>query len=388
MVAYLLKLEVESNKNRYYKMVEKGDYFEIEYGRVGATPFKSKRPMYLWDETYKKHITEGYVDRSDYLTITEETKGQYKPIEDNSVREMVDFLLASANQTIRDNYTVSYKEVSLKMVEDAQDLIYELSLEPTLSKANQILPKLFVVIPRKMKDTNECIPKLTEEVPEILQREQDLLDVMRNQVVNMGLEEDSRMTILDANNLKISLVTDDKEISQVRKHLGEVDKNFSRVFKVYNEETDKAFDKYVKEHHIGRKDIHFYYHGSKNMNYWSLITQGQKLNPKAPITGKMFGHGLYYANLARKARGYTSLRGSYWARGKEDVGYLAVFKVAYKDPLHVQAHQRWMCNIRSKKDIDGKDALFAHGGIDLINDEIIIYDENQVTLRYLIELKN
>lgn len=133
-------------------------------------------------------------------------------------------------------------------------------------------------------------------------------------------------------------------------------------------------------------DIHFYYHGSKNENYWGIMKDGQKLNPNASVCGKMFGYGLYYANKAKKSMNYTSISAR-WRSGVENKGYLAVFKVAYKNPLHVLKYEQWMANIRSSKDIMWHDALFAHGGLDLINDEIIVYNEKQVSLCYMIEIK-
>lgn len=42
---------------------------------------------------------------------------------------------------------------------------------------------------------------------------------------------------------------------------------------------------------------------------------------------------------------------------------------------------------RLKSSIRPHDALFAHAGTSLVNDEIIVYDERQVTLQYLIELE-
>ena len=36
--AYLLKLEADQNHNRYYRMVQEGDRFKIEMGRIGARP--------------------------------------------------------------------------------------------------------------------------------------------------------------------------------------------------------------------------------------------------------------------------------------------------------------------------------------------------------------
>jgi poly [ADP-ribose] polymerase len=71
-----------------------------------------------------------------------------------------------------------------------------------------------------------------------------------------------------------------------------------------------------------------FFHGSRNENFWNILKNGLKLNPKAKITGKMLGSGLYFANKAAKSINYTSLRGSYWSGGTSDIGYMAVFAVA------------------------------------------------------------
>ena len=57
------------------------------------------------------------------------------------------------------------------------------------------------------------------------------------------------------------------------------------------------------------------WHGSRNENWMSIISNGLILNPNAVITGKMFGQGIYFAPKSRKSFGYTSYDGSYWARG-------------------------------------------------------------------------
>ena len=44
--AYLLKLEADQNHNRYYRMVQEGDRFKIEMGRIGARPVCMIRPIY------------------------------------------------------------------------------------------------------------------------------------------------------------------------------------------------------------------------------------------------------------------------------------------------------------------------------------------------------
>ena len=63
------------------------------------------------------------------------------------------------------------------MLKDAQSLINQIG--GSVESCNQILLKLFVVIPRKMQDVQEMLAHTHKEIPEIIQREQDLLDVLR-----------------------------------------------------------------------------------------------------------------------------------------------------------------------------------------------------------------
>ena len=71
-----------------------------------------------------------------------------------------------------------------------------------------------------------------------------------------------------------------------------------------------------------------FFHGSKNENFWSILKNGLLLNPKASITGKMLGNGIYMAPNAIKSLNYTSLQGTRWAHGNSKVGYMAIFAVA------------------------------------------------------------
>ncbi len=386
-IAYLIKVDTESNRNFYYQMTQLGDVFQVEYGRVGANPIVSKRPMEFWDEAYNKKIKEGFVDRTDMIAIKEEKASMYKDIADENVNDMVHFLLQAAKNTIEEQYTVSVDGVSQKMIDDAQNLIYLMSLhDKDIECIRNTLLQLFVVIPRRMKDVAKELPETIADIPAIIQREQDLLDVMRSQVSENSKISEGKYTILEANGLVITEVVEEKEIAQIKKYLSSESVHyFKRAFRVRNKKTDDRFYTYMKENDISNKDIHYFYHGSKNMNYWGIITEGQSLNPKAPITGKMFGHGLYYAPRAKKSINYTSLSGSYWAKGQSDKAYLAVFKVAYKNAKHVNTWDASMTSWR-KNSVKPYDAVHAHAGLSLLNDEIIVYDEAQVTMQYLIEL--
>ena len=327
--AYLLKLEADQNHNRYYRMVQEGDRFKIEMGRIGARPVCMVRPMTLWDTTYQKKIKEGYEDRSEFCDVSVEKNQNYKPIPDFVVAELMEYLQKEANQILEKSYTISWTDVNEHMLKDAQSLINQIG--GSVEGCNQILLKLFVVIPRKMQNVQEMLAHTHKEIPEIIQREQDLLDVLRfkcKQNVQKGKTATPSETILDALGITIRECTYG-ENQQILKHLGkESQKYFKRAFRVQNIQTERRFYEWMSENGYTKKDIHCYFHGSKNQNYLGLLSEGPLLNPDAPITGKMFGYGIYLAPRAKKSINYTDISGSVWAKGKKHRAYLAVYKTA------------------------------------------------------------
>lgn len=390
-LAYLQLITADTNNNRFYRMRQEGNVIVVEMGRNGATPVVQKKPMTLWDSIYQKKIKEGYVETAD-LHILEHTTVQnekYKPIPNETIRTFFETICQYANRELKTKYLVSWKEVTPEMINKAQKLIGKLDTCTDLAECRELLLSLFAVIPRKMKDVSSHLPRKLSDIPILLEREQELLDVLKAKVEQENILSKSTIsghTILDSLGLKIREVTKEEE-EQIKKYLTkESSGHFKRAFRVYNEKTDTRFYDYMKKHKLTEKDVSYLYHGSRNQNFYGLMTQGPLLNPNAPITGKMFGQGIYFANRAKKSIGYTSLSGSYWANGTSNQGFLAVYKVCYNNAKHVDMWTHDMKNYTGKK-IAPFDAVFAHGGIDLVNDEIIIYNEAQCTLQYLIELQ-
>ena len=97
---------------------------------------------------------------------------------------------------------------------------------------------------------------------------------------------------------------------------------------------------------------------------------------------------IYFANKAQKSIGYSSLRGSYWAGGSSNKGYLALFDVHTGNQKHITKHDSSCYSLsKSVMDREGTDSVYAHGGIDLRNDEFIIYEASKCTISYLIEME-
>ena len=397
---YLVMVTASANNNKYYKQIPHGDSWTAEYGRVGSSPQRREYSMSQWESKYREKIKKGYVDQSelveDLIQVEAKDKSEYKKIENKAIAEIVDRLQSMARKAISDNYTISSNKVTQAMVDEAQNIITDLLDIHKLEDFNDMLLKLFVTIPRKMGNVKYYLATTSVDFSDIIQREQDLLDVMKGQVIQHQAEEkpnetekNNNNTILEKLGLEFS-ECDNNDIAIIKASLGSCADKFYKAWKVKNIQTQKKFDDFIKNNNISNTKLLF--HGSRNENWWSIINTGLVLKPtNAVITGKMFGYGIYYAPKARKSLGYTSLSGSYWAKGNANSGFMALMDVAYGKPFDVYSFDSRYYNFNYnelQKCCPGANCLHAHEGSMLRNDEIIVYKEEQSTIKYLIELKN
>lgn len=399
---YLVMVTASANNNKYYKQIPNGDSWTAEYGRVGSSPQRRTYPMGQWDSKYNEKIRKGYVDQSDLVedliqVEKPKTDSKYRKIENKVIAEIVERLQNMAKKAISDNYTISSNKVTQAMVDEAQNILTSLLDAKTVEEFNDILLKLFVTIPRKMSNVKYYLANSKDDFAKIIDKEQDLLDVMRGQVVQhkaideTGQKENEKCdyTILEQLGLEFE-ECDRNDIATIKAALGSCADKFYKAWKVKNLKTQKRYDEFVKANNI--KDTKLLFHGSRNENWWSIVNSGLMLKPtNAVITGKMFGYGIYYAPKARKSLGYTSLSGSYWARGSSNSGFMALMDVAYGKPYDVYSFDSKYYNFNYEalqRNCPGANCLHAHEGSMLRNDEIIVYKEEQCTIHYLIELKN
>lgn len=397
---YLVMVTASANNNKYYKQIPHGDSWTAEYGRVGSSPQRREYPMSQWNSKYNEKIRKGYVDQSDLvedlIQVEKPKKSEYREIENKAIAEIVERLQAMARKAISDNYTISSNKVTHAMVDEAQDVLTSLIDAKDVDTFNETLLKLFTVIPRKMGNVKDYLAEKSDDFSRIIQKEQDLLDVMKGQVVQKQLidENSEKDDIQNENTIleQLGLVFEEcstKDIAVIKDALGSCSDRFYQAWRVKNIQTQKRYDDFVRENHITNTKLLF--HGSRNENWWSIINSGLVLKPtNAVITGKMFGYGIYYAPKARKSLGYTSLDGSYWVRGNSKFGFMALMEVAYGKPYDVYSFDRKYYDFDYQKlqqACPGANCLHAHEGSMLRNDEIIVYKEEQCTIRYLIELR-
>jgi poly [ADP-ribose] polymerase len=201
-------------------------------------------------------------------------------------------------------------------------------------------------------------------------------------------EKPEPISILQAMGIEVVEVNDDAVITQIKGLMQDESDKFVRAFAVRNGKTQKPFDEWLSSK--PNKKLELFWHGSRNENWISILENGLVLRPtNAIISGKMFGYGVYFADKFRKSLNYTSLRGSYWTGGSANQAFLALYDVHVGNQFHIKHHESWCYELNEenlKKKGADYDSLFAEGGADLKNNEFIVYNQAQCTIRYLVEV--
>lgn len=389
-----------NNNNKFYNMEEHDDAsISVHYGRVGQTGTHLTYGPYerSWDSLLKSKTKKGYTDHTELRAENVQTV-QFADIGESAVASMVAQLQQFSSKTVQSNYTISSESVTPQMVTEAQRIIdYLVGLSPRTKKDidpfNEGLIELYGVIPRKMGNVRDFLlppDKLNkDQTQKMIAGEQDLLDVMQGQVVTHKAakdNKDTKSTLLEAMGIEL-IVPTAKDIAAVKKALSKESASlFRKCFAVRNLKTQKKFDNWVEKKK--NKTIKKFWHGSRNENWWSILGSGLLIRPAGAIaTGAMFGHGIYFADRAKKSIGYTSLHGSYWARGGSSTGLLSLYDVHVGNMFVVET-SRGSMNWKRLRDEGDYDSLYAKKGRSLYNNEYIVYKADQCTVKYLVEIKS
>ena len=378
-----------NNNNKFYYMEDlHNGNFKVSYGRVGASETVLTYPISQWDKKYNEKIKKGYTDVTEKMTAIKKTSEL--DISDPEVKDLIKFLMQEAKQSIKRDYEISAESITQEQIDEAQEYLDkingihmgDLCNTSKMAEINYVLQKLYTIIPRKMADTRRFFLDSynTQFLIELLQNEQNRLDTLKSQVNLTNTQSDG--ITLDELGFTCE-VASDKDREFIKKNTDFRLTNH-RVFKISNKQTEAVFNP-------NKLKTKLLYHGSRNENFLSILQTGLKIRPAGvATTGSMFGNGIYAANKARKSIGYTSLRGSYWASGHSNKAYLAIFEFATGKEWGVldnETWKYWMSDLnKAKVEAKGCDSVFARGGVDLRNDEYIVYDSTQCTIRYLIEL--
>lgn len=407
---YLTCVDPEKNSYKFYQIETKNGRTHVQYGRIGddhgqfgLREYEYDLDMY-WVKYFEK-LSKGYIDQSEIKDFdkqedvikTPDNSVVLSKIKSEMVGDIVEHLISRAREYVQKNYSyVSGKEnkgFSLeavnkvnRLLDDMQNLIRDNGSIEDPDEYKQKFYSVISILPRYINDVKWYTEEAMRRPQQIIDRERDLAEALKTVIEQDEITKNNKSkedTVLDKTGLKIRPVTFNEKF-EIQKKMGEKIGCLSRALRVTNEKTEKAYQECLKEKGIRDEGCKLFFHGSRTENWWSIMKNGMSLNPNAVITGKMFGQGLYFAPKAAKSMGYTDQSGSYWAKGNDAKGYLALFEVAMGKEYH--PHKVLGSSFRGSDLAYGCHSVYAKGGsVGLYNDEAIIYDERQCTIRYLIE---
>ena len=403
------------NNNKFYRMIPNGNTFTAIWGRIGQNGARCTYPIHQWDAKYAEKINKGYTDQSDTILGPEEDdpvqaaekKGPEETaaaVKANEANTLISRLASFAKGFIRHHYITRSASIKVnsRMINKVDELLRQLSAASfsgyPVSGFNAILSQIFMALPRVMGDTRGFYASSPADFDRILKREAEYIDSLRGMARTNDNANDGTISTSDDNalavaeetirkfGLKINPVTASQE-ADIRRHMGQNGSRYVRAWRIENGTTKKAFNAYKKN--LGEDaNVKQLWHGSKNENFHSILCSGLLLNPNASITGKMFGYGIYFAPSFAKSLGYSSIDGSCWAGGNSERAYMAVFDVALGKSLDVHSYNGGYGSWKEKDILKtGCQSLWAHKGNMLRNDEIIVYNEAAMTIRYLVEVR-
>eukprot|EP01022_Parablepharisma_sp_SALTPOND_P016007 TRINITY_DN2302_c3_g1_i1.p1 TRINITY_DN2302_c3_g1~~TRINITY_DN2302_c3_g1_i1.p1 ORF type:complete len:1273 (+),score=196.37 TRINITY_DN2302_c3_g1_i1:5084-8902(+) len=181
--------------------------------------------------------------------------------------------------------------------------------------------------------------------------------------------------------------------------------NIEKIFRVQRRGENERFESY-----LNMSNRWLLYHGSKTSNFLGILSQGLRIAPpNVAVTGWAFGKGIYFADMFSKSAGYCYTFGGNEgtllmlicevALGKMSNAYRATFDATgapagydsvkaegsrgpnMKKRLYLEdGSEIPIGEIVEKKDRQGSYAVAAN--------EYIVFNPDQVRLRYLVQWKN
>jgi poly [ADP-ribose] polymerase len=381
---------IGANNNKFYDMIDTEDgYFTIKYGRVGSTETVDKKAIGKWDSVYREKTRKGYKDITKLYIEEKVDVVDFADISDYAIKEIIAKLQAYSKKQVTTFYTISAEKVTKKQVDEAQTILDGLIPCKDVECANKLLIDLYSVIPRAMSHVKHHLLSSFEQktLDNMIAREQSILDSMASSVKQVELVReniDSSKTLLDALGVEV-YQTMPSDVDLIKMKLDNLVDRYLNSFRVVNKKTQVKFDNFVNK--IDNKKTELFWHGSRNENWISILETGLVLRPtNAVISGKMFGYGTYFADKAQKSLGYTSSYGSLWAKGSSNEAYMSLFDVHVGNQYIVEQSESNL-DAQKLKAKGNFHSTFAKAGRSLMNNEYIVYDEDQSTIKYLVQLK-
>ena len=369
---------VQSNK--FYNMVDNGNGFTVEYGRMGSSKVTKSYPAIKWDSIYRSKVKKGYKDISD---LKNKVKVVVKDSGNKAFNEFHNVFKKYTGDMVNSAYLID--GCSQLQIDEAQKIINNITKLNTVGKINDHLMELYKVIPRRMNNVRHHLITDIIDKGDVITIEQTALDAMDSS--NIIHETD----ILKGLGVGFTEVTNHKQMEDLL--YPTMDKNYSygsrdakihKVFAIHDKGRTDMMEDWVNKQ--DDKSCKLLIHGTRNPNIFSILKSGLLIRPSnAHFSGAVYGDGVYHSAHSAKSLGYTGHdKDKLFLIQNVHMGNHYTYSGYYRAGKDIGRNEMNYKSLRNK----GKyDSLYVEAGDGLLNSEYIIYNKEQTNTQFLVWMK-
>jgi poly [ADP-ribose] polymerase 2/3/4 len=415
--ARLSMADVEANSNKFwYGYLHDDGTITSENGRVGVTKVAntvSANGEVAFDRLVKSKIKKGYkelktvgegvesgggkeVAQGDLKNIATKQIKTLKP----ELQKLIDRLVAANVHKITSSTNITYNDttglfstplgiVTLDAIQSARGLLVDISKHVELGHFDNksvrgLVGEYLQLIPSNvgMKlDIKRFLPDM-----QAIRQQNDLLDSLESSFNTFQTQPKKDSKGKDVPEEKVfdvtlDLLDDAKEFGRIEKFYQSNAQSIHvssrlKIVKIYKLEIAHMAEAFKIGIKVG--NVRELWHGTKKANLLSILKSGLKVSPPstATIAGKMFGNGIYFSDQSTKSLNYAY---GYWDGKYEKDCFMLLNDVAMGKEYTPSGPSGSLPKA-------GYDSTFAKAGQSGVgNNEMIVYNDNQVNIKYLVE---
>ncbi|XP_010780561.1 poly [ADP-ribose] polymerase 1 [Notothenia coriiceps] len=307
-------------------------------------------------------------------------------------------------------------KLSKRQIQSAYSLLTDVqqAVTESLSEAHilDLSNRFYTLIPHDFGMKKPPLLNSLDYIQNKVQMLDNLLDIEVAYSLLRGGAQDDESDPIDINyeKLKTKIEVVDKSTTEAEIITQYVKNTHAATHNTYTLEVEEIF-KIVREGERQRyrpfeelNNRQLLWHGSRKTNYAGIMSQGLRIAPpEAPVTGYMFGKGVYFADMVSKSANYCHTSQS------DPVGLLLLAEVALgnmhelKKASHITKVPKGKHSVKgvgrtapdpsASVTLDGVQVPLGKGSNTNIDDtsllynEYIVYDVSQVNMKYLLKIK-
>lgn len=388
---------LDGNNNKYYlvetwRVDDQQVFFRATYGRVGANPqIDEKLTSPTWvARKIREKCGKGYQEVALHRPVVAAAAPAPPSNIEPKVQQVVDYIYAEAGENIASYLSVGLDALSQDQIDHGRKLLMLAQAQHAAWRQSQS-QSTFHLLAGTVQHFYNSIPT---RLPSRIDRErvvgdfcanfaeqEDRLNQLEAAIATAAVQQSNpqvsgydalgaQLALLPQNDTMYGQICD--YIARTAVHGYQVRVHDIYTVRVPNER--QAFE----QNQVGRHHSALLFHGTAGQNVRHILRTGL-ICPKTASNGRMFGHGVYFANKCTKSTNYCSVR------RKNMPHFLFLAEVAlgttYVAP---QAMSDLRSAPKGHDSVHGKAGHTQAWGGTLQYDEFIVYSAAQQTLRYLV----